>query len=69
MAHPKFQTVEWWIEQLKEYNPKAVVHIATRSGDSGSAMLSTYYARKKGKDRYPHDLGEDDIKKLWIDVG
>ncbi len=58
---PSHQTVEWWIEQLKEFNPKAVVHIASAPDSPPMCMLGLYYADKKG--------GCEDIKKVWIDVG
>lgn len=57
--HPKFQTVEWWIEQLKEFNPKAVVQIATCFGDTTMAMASIYY------EGY---AGDENRKKVWIDI-
>ena len=46
MKFPKFQTVEWWIEQLKEMPPKSVVQVID-SGLKRQAMLSIYPAKKK----------------------
>lgn len=57
---PQFQTVEWWIEQLKEYNPKAVVAIYTGYGEKPNYMLSMY----------PVDGRLDDHTKcVAIDIG
>jgi hypothetical protein len=57
--HPQFQTVEWWIEQLKEFNPKAVVHVAICPGDD-RAMSSIYYDMDRD--------AIDNLKAVWIDV-
>lgn len=50
----EFQTVEWWIEQLKEFDPKTPVAIATGWGCPPLVMASIY---KSG-----------DGKRVWIDV-
>ena len=56
MAFAKFQTVAWWIKQLKEYPSDAKVTIAT-ADCTNLKMLSTYMGAGKNKD------------VLWIDVG
>ena len=54
---PKFQTVEWWIEQLKEMpNQKAVVQVATGPNGIKAYMLSIY----EGHGKRP---------TVWIDIG
>ena len=54
---PTFQTVEWWIDQLKEMpNQKAVVKLATASHGPSQCMLSIYG-------------GDEKKPSVWIDIG
>lgn len=59
---PKWQTAAWWIKELEQCNPKAIVMIATCMGSAPAAFLSIY----------PADDVCDDLmkaKQIWIDVG
>ena len=44
----EFQTVEWWIEQLKEFPPSAPVRVASESSkmEQSFQMLSAYMVGK-----------------------
>lgn len=54
---PEFQTVAWWIEQLKEMpNQQAVVKIATGFHCTARCMLGIYD-------------GDEKKPTVWIDIG
>ena len=42
MIFSKHQTVEWWIEQLKEMPPKSVVKLSDGMSRDYMCMLSIY---------------------------
>ena len=64
MKFPKHQTVEWWIAQLKEFNPKAVVKLTDGPATKPMCMLSMYYGFKQ-----PYIDRVDNTKLVWIDIG
>ena len=57
---PKHQTVEWLIDILKSYNPKAQLVFATSYGGDPLCLLSVYPG---------DDKSDEKTKQLLIDIG